>query len=284
MCVVSVKYFADYGFVGCKNRDRNYKPTIRIRKSFRRGIERLYIWDEVTKYTEGLNEFGVCVMSASVRNKSDRKEGIKYEKEKKRTYYSPDGLRLRKSLFEKSPEDALEALIEFQIPGNTFIFNARKCFLLEGSFEDDKYVFESREISANETPIVRTNHGILLSGSEDFPDGDVKKHRASSENRMKVAKRNLAFANSPDDMMQALGDTSSENPQMNPLRIDTTQGAMRTTGQLLLVPKDLTLHYRPIWGDVAFDMDKLNNRPGKCYFEIVSTRKLVSFREFLEEV
>jgi len=54
MCIVALKYFTDGGWVGVKNRDRNYKPNIRIRQSFRDDVERLYIWDDKTKYTEGI--------------------------------------------------------------------------------------------------------------------------------------------------------------------------------------------------------------------------------------
>ena len=75
MCVIAIRFFKDIGWVGVKNRDRNYRPTVHIKQSFRNNVERLYIWDEKTKYTEGLNEFGVSILSAAVAVKDDEKEG-----------------------------------------------------------------------------------------------------------------------------------------------------------------------------------------------------------------
>ena len=46
MCIVAVKYFPETGWVGVKNRDRNYQPVIKIKQSFRNDIERMYILDD----------------------------------------------------------------------------------------------------------------------------------------------------------------------------------------------------------------------------------------------
>jgi len=67
---------------------------------------------------------------------------------------------------------------------------------------------------------------------------------------------------------------------MNPLRFDVRKNAMRTTGQIVIVPKEKTLHYRAIWCETIFDLDKLNTNEEKTFFEAVSTRKLISFNNF----
>ena len=77
MCIVALKHFDDLGWVGVKNRDRNYKPSIMVKQSFSRGIERIYLYDEKTKYTEGMNENGVSILSACTQVKKDEKEGTK---------------------------------------------------------------------------------------------------------------------------------------------------------------------------------------------------------------
>lgn len=291
MCVVACTYLKDLGWVIAKNRDRNYKPIVRIRKSFRRDVERLYIWDERTKYTEGINEFGVAIVSASVTVKEDEAEGTqalqnrkdKSIKIKNRTYYAPDGLRIRTALFEKTAAEATKKLIELEIPGNTIVADKERCFLLEGAFLDtDEYVYKLIEVPQDKVA-VRTNHGILLPWtgySADVPE--QAESRKSSEVRYKKVAEGLRTAKTIDDFLDVLSSTDDENPQMNPLRHDVTKNVMRTTGQILLVPKEHTLHYRSIWCETIFDMDKLNTKEERTFFEVVSTRKLVSFNSFVK--
>lgn len=292
MCVVACKYFDGIGWVVGKNRDRNYKPLIFIRKSFRSNIERLYIWDDRTKYTEGINEFGVAIVSASVTVKEDEAEGRsaisqnaldKKAKIKNRTYYAPDGLRIRTALFERTASDAARALIDLEIPGNTIIADKERCFILEGAFvENDEYVYKILEVPKDKIS-VRTNHGIFLPWtgySKEVPE-QVEK-RESSDARYETAVKNLKAATTFDEFLDALSDTSNNNPQLNPLRVDPERNSMRTTGQIILVPKEHTLHYRPIWCETEFDLDKLNTEEEKTFFEIVSTRKLITFKDFLK--
>jgi hypothetical protein len=289
MCVVACKYIENIGWVLAKNRDRNYKPIVRIRKSFRENTERLYIWDEKTKYTEGVNEFGVGIISASVTVKEDEAEGAKASKKtpdisrKPRTFYSPDGLRIRTALFEKTAIDAARALIELEIPGNTIVADKERCFLIEGGFiQENEYVYRVVEVPKDKIA-VRTNHGIFLTWtgySREVPD-QVEK-RESSEVRYEKAVAGLKKAKTFDDILEAMSLVDDENPQMNPLRLDTSRNSMRTTGQIIIVPNEHTLHYRAIWCETLFDLDKLNTENEKTFFEIVSTRKLITFKDFVK--
>lgn len=286
MCVVCAKYFPDVGWAIAKNRDRNYKPDVRIRKSFRRNVERLYIWDEKTKYTEGVNEYGVGIISSSVAVKKDEKEGQVATKSKvfdgetkKRVFYSPDGLRIRTALFETDALSATKKLIELEIPGNTIIADQKRCFILEGAFTDNEYLYKAIEIPQDKI-VVRTNHGIMLPWtgySKDVPSQTAA--RNSSDVRYKKVVKALKEAQNLDGMLEALSDTSDPNPQLNPLRLDPQRKVMRTTGQIVVVPSINTLHYRSIWCTCRFDLDKLNKGAEKTFFEVVSTRKLISFKE-----
>ena len=286
MCVIAAKHLPKHGWVLLKNRDRNYKPTIKIRKSFRRDIERLLLWDEKTKYTEGVNEFGVSIISASVTVKNDEKEGAKAIKKQKdinvsnRTYYAPDGKRIRTALFEKTSLDAVRRLVDLQICGNTLIADAERCFILEGAFiENDEFAYRINEVFPHQT-LVRTNHGILLPWtgySRDIPD--QIESRESSEVRKKKVEEFLKNVSTFDDAMRAISITDNDNPQMNPLRQDFRKMAMRTTGQIILVPSEKTMHYRAIWSEILYNINTLNNIDQKTFFEIVSTRKLISFSE-----
>lgn len=296
MCVIAAKYFEGTGWVGVKNRDRNYKPTIRIRQLMRRGVERLIIWDDVTKYTEGVNEYGVCILNAATDVKKDEKIGINRPKNKKPKrgdpdFYAPDGLRIRNALLKKTPEAALKELIKDELRGSTIIFNEDECYLLEGMHEErgrEKWVYKVQKIKKDET-IVRTNHGILIAWAgypKDSDDEHFINSRKSSEERLKVSREELLKITDPTKMMDAISSTKNSNPQMNPLRIEKRRGKriLRTTGQILLVPKERTLHYRPIWGDVKFNDGINNNIKSKTNFEIISSKKLLTFKEFKEYI
>jgi hypothetical protein len=289
MCVVACKYIENLGWVIGKNRDRNYKPIIKIRKSFRNNIERLYIWDKRTKYTEGINEFGVGIVSASVTVKEDEAEGklalkkpkSKDIKTKKRIFYSPDGIRIRTALFEKTAADAARKLIELEIPGNTIIADKERCFLLEGAFIDSEYVYKIVEVPQNKIA-VRTNHGIFLPWAGYSTEIESQKDkRKSSEIRYSKTVENIKKSNNLEEFLDALSEFSNpEEPQMNPLRLDTDRTSMRTTGQLILVPNEHTLHYRAVWCETLFDLDKLNTKEEKTFFEVISARKLITFKKF----
>jgi len=283
MCIVALKHFPNTGWVGVKNRDRNYKPLIYIKQSIRKNIERIYLWDDITKYTEGMNEYGVCILSAAVATKSDEKEGAKSRDDSDTTFYSSDGKRIRTALFEKTPEKAIECLEKSQLPGTTIVFNAGVAYLIEAGFkssgrDEEEYFFKCRHIDKSETA-VRTNHGIWLSWLGYQPsdeDEEQQMSRDSSESRLEQVRKDILTIKEPHKMLDCLSNTDKENPQMNPLRMDERKNSLRTTGQLMLVPSELTLYYRPIWCEILFNFGKLDSTKTKTYFQILSARGVIS--------
>lgn len=288
MCIVAAKYFPNIGWVGIKNRDRNYRPVIRIRKSTRGGIERLYIWDEKTKYSDGLNEYGVCIISASVLNKKDEKEGHQRTGVSQRDDGSPDGRKLRTALLEKTPEAAMKYLIDNELPGNTLIFNKDKCYLLEAYHEErGRKLYSHKEKLIPKTEIVaRTNHGVWLpdSGYLKGGDGDNVKKRKSSENRMAVTLKALKGITNHREMLKAISDTSNSDPQMNPLRCqkETGKTIMKTTGQILLLPHTKFLYYNPIWSGLKFEPEKLKVSNTKTRFSNLIDKNTFTLKEFMK--
>lgn len=132
---------------------------------------------------------------------------------------------------------------------------------------------------------VRTNHGILikqLGYAQNSDDDDyIRRSRKSSESRHKYASEELKSIRTPMDMLDALAKTPDSDPFMNPIRTGNTKKKdMVTTGQLLLVPKERTLHYRPIFSAVNFIYNKLNGETAKTFFEIISSRKLLGFKDY----
>lgn len=293
MCCVAVKYIKGYGWVGAKNRDRNYSVTLNITRSLHKDIQRLYIDDTLTRWTEGINEFGLAVISSAFSVKDDEKDGKKAKGKKKSAIVSPHGLAIRRALLHKDPEKAAQSLIDDELPGATFIFNKDKCFLLEAGFNITKKkaaeTEAARKFSHKLTEIkddyaVRTNHGITLPNL-GYKVSD-KKNRNSSEKRLNAIVNAIKEKDckSPADLLACMSVKPYDDPFLNPIRLgDVSKNEMVTTGQLLLIPSEQSLHYRPIYSKVIFDYAKLNNEKNRVFFEIISDRKLLSFKEFRQK-
>lgn len=300
MCVVAVKYIPDLGWIGAKNRDRNYPTRVHITQSNRYGLQRLYIDDQLSRWTEGVNEHGLCIISASFSVKSDEKEGDTVSKRsggparERPGYYSPDGRSIRQALRMDNPIAAVKFLSEQELAGATYVFNQDDCYLLEGGFTVKKanatkdnpreYHFSIKKISKEKGYSVRTNHGIdlpQLGYKVDATDERFQKARESSERRHEIVLNAVSTATNAKEFLAAMSVTPEEDPFLNPIRIgDVRKKEMATTGQLLLVAKERALHYRPICCTVEFSYDKLNGPTAKTFFEIISSRKLLTFKEW----
>jgi hypothetical protein len=319
MCVIACKYIKGLGWVGVKNRDRNYKPTITVKQSFRSGVESIFIVDSVTKYSEGVNEYGLCIINSATSVKNDESEvavARRYERSKSKkegTYRAPDGIKVRRALKMKTPEEAVKYLSENKFMGHTLVFNENTCLLLEGGHnkedfernmaaseldpdrEWDKMRYEHKitKVSKNDF-IVRTNHGHFLpwTGYQKDSDDDAQiKSRESSEARHATVIKNLKHANTPEEMLNAISDISNSNSQLNPVRLGdyTNQKKLKTTGQLCMIPRRKELIYTPIWSDFdAKNFTKLNHQKTQTFFTlrafntIQEKRQIKSFVDFLK--
>lgn len=298
MCVLALKYFEGKGWVGAKNRDRSYKPDIIIKQSFRDEVERCLLWDKKTKWTEGINEYGVGIVNTTMKVAKDEKEGSKASEVRNddSVFYSPGGKAVREALKEKTARAALEKLIELEMEGFCGVFSKDEAFILEAPIYVDNpdAPYEYKFIECDKKKIyVRTNHGILFPEAGypiESDDETMVSSRKSSESRYKIAVRELKKAETPIAMIKALSAQPDENPQMNPLRTSETHGKhiMVTTGQILITSYNNTLHYRPVWCEIEFDFSKLNNEKTNTWFEIVSSRRLMdenfkTFKNYIKE-
>jgi hypothetical protein len=305
MCVIAAKYLEDYNsWCLVKCRDRNYKCLIFIKQNSYEGTEACYIKDAVTAYSDGVNEYGVAIVTASTSNKSDSTEGAAARKAKKNkakregTYVSPDGIKIRHALRLETATAAINLLIENKFIGNVLCADQDTCYLLEGGYkkkdleynkkmaeQDPEWEWESMDYDYTlvnvdkKDYIARTNHGIFkkhLGYSAGSTDEKEVSNRKSSETRHEVAIKNLKGAATPEEMLEAISDTSNEDPQLNPVRLDKQRGAMRTTGQLMMLCKKRLLVYVPIWCDTKTDhnFNKINSENTKTFFELRHFRKL----------
>lgn len=285
MCVIATKYIDGIGWVAGKNRDRSYKPTVHIKQSNRLGIERCLLWDSKTKWTEGVNEYGVAILNTTMKVSKDEKEGDKAtSKQQLDVFYSPGGKAIRTALFEKTPKAALDKLIELEMEGFCLVLSKDEAYLLESPVYVDTpdIEYQHKWIKLDKTKsYVRTNHGILFPEAGypiESDDETMVKSRESSETRYKIVHDGLKEVKDPIDILKVLSKQPNKNTQMNPLRSSKTHGThiMVTTGQLLVIPSQNTLHYRPIWCEMEFDFKKLDSPKTKTWFEVISSRHMLS--------
>jgi len=282
MCVLICKYFKNIGWVGVKNRDRGYIPTVTFRHLDKNDNEKLVLWDEDTNYSEGINEHGISVLSTSLMVKDDENEGRKKVQESPQNQ-SKDGPKIRKTLDGTTLEECLQIAIETKVNGHTAIYNRDKLILLESARDkNEEYDYKFKEIPITET-IARTNHGIWLKDAGYQRDPDNIKHylsRISSETRMLASKYVVDRAENPDEMMNGLICNFDKNePQLNPMRIDDKKGHMFTTAQLMIIPKKKTLYYRPVRSHIDVDFSNINAPDSKTWFEILSPRLVWKFHK-----
>lgn len=275
MCILVAKYFPEVGWVGAKNRDRNYMPDLSFAREDTKGRERLLYRDRVTQYREGINDEGVCILSASLLVIDDEKEVEKPNKS-----HSGDGDRISRALQFPTVTEAVKSLIKDKLTGNTIIFDRNKLTLLEAcnrEWEDGKeeYVFSVKNIPHSET-VARTNHGIDLpwAGYQATGAENEKLSRKSSESRLKIAQRVVEKAKTPLSLINLLCGRYVEDPQMNALRTTTDRKKMRTTAQILLMPAEKTMYVRPIQSNINYNFWKMDDPEADTWVEILSNRPL----------
>ena len=273
MCIVIGKYFDNLGWVGAKNRDRNYIPEISFRKKQKGGVEIMYFWDDITQYCEGFNSAGVSILGASLMVLDDEKE---IEQRTKKP--SKDGWRIKKALEFPDVKAAAMSLIKSELTGNTLVFDKDTMYLIEGAKDkndDNKFKYQVKEIPHDQT-VVRTNHGIWMPWA-GYQRGDNEAEtlsRISSECRRLIAEEIAANAKYPEDILDGLTVDRTGDGQLNTLRTTTERKKMRTTSQILVVPEESTMYVRPVQSHMKFDFWDLNNPKQQTWVEILSNRVL----------
>lgn len=273
MCIVIAKHFENHGWVAFKNRDRNYIPEISFKKKIVNGVEILYFWDNITKYCEGLNSHGIGVLSASLMVLDDEKEI-----ELRTKTPSKDGAKIQKALELTNVHDVANELIELKLTGSTFIFNESTCYLLEGAWEkggykSGKFRHVIKELDKSETA-VRTNHGIWLPDAGYQPDTNDSQsiRRLSSEIRKEIAESVTASAKVPLDILNGLTKPHNKDGHLNSLRTTTEYKRMRTTSQVMIIPKEQTMYVRPVQSNLQFDFWEFNKPDQQTWVELISNR------------
>jgi hypothetical protein len=248
-----------------KNRDRGYKAQIEIIHELIEGVEVVYLHDKLTDWSEGMNEFGVGIVNASLQVDFDEKEGdlAKANLDKgKAPEVSHDGLKIRTALSKKKLSQSVHSVISFVgeddkdvgVKGQTIIANSKYAFVVELT---SKHLPVIDRIN-NEMVTVRTNHGI------EYPDTGYTKgvKRESSLSRKKIAEKELNKVTKPDEVLDTLSKEHTDDKFMNPYR-RKNKFDMETTSQVMYNLNDLEFYLR--WDVDHSEFKGLVNRLPKGY-------------------
>ena len=159
----------DDGIVLAKNRDRGYKANVEIIHKLIDGVEVVYWRDVDTDWSEGLNEYGIGIVNASLTVTQDEKEGkevLKYKKEgKTKKKFSADGGKIRRALKYKEIREVVKSLISYVgedkkdvgLKGETIVSDGKEIYVIELTSKHTPII---KKIKDDTKLVVRTNHGI----------------------------------------------------------------------------------------------------------------------------
>jgi|694.fasta_scaffold44876_1 hypothetical protein len=232
-----------------KNRDRKYSPTIEIIHELIDGVEVVYIHDTITDWSEGMNEYGIGIINASLLVHYDEIEAdiatgkVDFDKDKKGVQPSYDGLKIRKSLSKHKLGQAIKSIIEFAgedkkdvgVKGMTMAANPEHSFVIELTSEHLPVI---KKID-NPKVTVRTNHGISYPET-GYTSGEKRK---SSLSRKEIAEKELEKVTDSTQILNVLSKQYTDDNFLNPYRRNNNY-KMYTTGQIMMNLDRLEFNFR----------------------------------------
>lgn len=216
-----------------KNRDRNYKPKIRIYHEIINGVEVAYMKDEITKWCEGMNEFGIGIINSALAVTEDEKQGKFHDTGKgaKATKNSiKDGKRILMALQQKNIKDAVTEISTYLggLRGHTIVANPKVSYSLEATWRGHDFHIEKLPPLKDS---VFTNHGIFYSDAGYTPD--KKEDYKSSLERKNKAENIIKKIKNIDDLAPEIYDDRFKNIE-DPNNMVRKTKKMRTTSQMIL--------------------------------------------------
>jgi len=230
-----------------KNRDRSYSARVKVVRELINDVEMVYIVDEDTDWSEGMNSFGTAIVNSALMVNADEKEK-KIAKSKGKP--SEDGKKIRRALMFKKASETLTSIMNFTgddyrdvgVKGHTFVATPNFTYSIEMT-SLHKPVIKKLDRKNNH---VRTNHGY------DYKDSGYTsgQNKTSSERRWKKAQEMLSKVKTPADVLNGLsayyGDNWRDNPYRNADKVDspTEKDILSTTGQIMMNVTDLEMTLR----------------------------------------
>jgi hypothetical protein len=247
-CVVATIHLGGETFLA-KNRDRKYSPEIEIIHELINGTEVIYLHDRLTDWSEGMNEYGIGIINASLLVHYDEMEAdimtgkADFDKEKKGVQPSYDGLKIRHALSQNKLSKVVRSIVEFSgkdkkdvgVKGMTMVSDPKHSFVIELTSEHLPVI---KKIDKPKVT-VRTNHGIAYPET-GYTSGEK---RESSVSRMEIATKELEKLTDPAMILDTLSNQWTKDNFLNPYRRENKYD-MHTTGQVLLNLTNLEFSYR----------------------------------------
>lgn len=228
-----------------KNRDRAYCTKMSVVRELIDAIEIVYILDNDTDWSEGMNSKGIGILNSALMVIADENEK-KIIKKKGKT--GPDGDKIRGALSKNKLSDTIQSITSYK--------GAGKYSLMGHTFICDPNNSYSIEVTSKHIPVIkkldrtlshaRTNHGYDYSNS-GYTKGP---NYIASLSRWKIAQKVLDTASTPNDILTGLGGYWPVNMRDNPYRNKdmvknaTKNDVLSTTSQILINLTDLEFNVR----------------------------------------
>jgi DNA topoisomerase IB len=226
-CVIAAGTFGD-SYCLFKNRDRNYIPEVSLIHEIRGGIEVLYLKDDVTGWTEGMNALGIGVVNSALMVARDETEFELVQKGQ----VLPDGEIILEALSRRNVLEAAHVVRHYKggLLGHTVVSDGKRSYYVELP-DEDKVAYN--ELSLNRL-FTRTNHGVKFRNT-GYTVQD--RYRASVERRLKSLSV-LREVESPEELAPDLMRSRDVRVHLHETIQDSrSKKRMRTTSQMVL---DLT--------------------------------------------
>lgn len=236
-CVVASKLLDTSGtnkkYVAIKHRDRNYKPIISIVHTVLNNMEIVYLRDETTLWSEGMNAAGIVIINSALSVIDDENQEDLVRDTHTSAKAVKDSERILKALQCNDISDAVFYLTNYKggVNGHTLVTNGSSTHIIEKTTKHEP----ARTEYKNTDNLVRTNHGFLYTDA-GYQKGQNKK---SSVSREKLATEILSNHKDGEDILKSLRDYDSGDVTMNPLRKYVDDDSLFTSTQLLLDPTNL---------------------------------------------
>lgn len=210
-----------------KNRDRKYKPTIRIVKELINGREVCYFEDMTTGWKEGLNSLGIGILNSALAVADDESQGAvtSFGMFKK----TVDGDKILRALGKPNLDEAVSSIKTYNrgLAGHTVLSDGSRTIYVE--FPDiDSGESKTKEFDPKSDIIVRTNHGAEFKKA-GYTFGDSLE---SSTIRLKTAENELKKVVHQQYILKAMRRKFYRYDSGLNMKRDTPD--MKTTSQIML--------------------------------------------------
>lgn len=240
-CVIIAKRIedkesGDAGFVVFKHRDRNYKPSLSIVHTVVNGMEIVYLRDDTTLWSEGMNSAGICIVNSALAVNADENAGKIAKKADVSPSFSKDGERILKALTMNNIDDASFFCKNYKggIQGHTLITDGDEVYTMEMTSQHPAVLTRLDGLDQ----IVRTNIGVIHSDA-GYQQGSGIGYK-SSLLRRSTAEKMISDVEDPKEMLVALRKQPyAKNSQFNPRRSTST---LSTSSQLYMNAKTKEFH------------------------------------------